>query len=367
MKKKVLVISGTRAEFGIFQSVITTLKGSDSLLPVLLVTGMHTLVKFGETINNIKDVETIVDYVVKVSSKGNMLSWLSEEITGIQQYCLKHPVDCILVLGDRDEAFAGAIVGSHLGIPVAHVHGGDITGKCIVDNYIRNAITQLSSFHFAATKKSFDRIIKMRGKNNVFVVGAPGIDQLKTTPKMEKEDMAVKYKLSMQKPWQLVIFHSSPLDKDIQIREQIETVIRAMDKIEGEKIWIYPNSDTGSDLFIKYLEQNRDKNSMHLYKNLDRSDFINFLRHVDVMVGNSSSGIIESTYFHLPVVNIGRRQKGREKSTNIISVGYDADEIIKAIRTATSTKFREQSRNARQLYGDGSSAVKIVSLLEKLL
>ena len=365
MKKNILVITGTRAEFGLLKSTIDELLLSKLLQPKLLVTGMHTLKKYGETINEIKKSNITINHIVQISQQGDMLDWLNEEISGIKNYCKENNIDCILILGDRDEPFAGAIVGSHLGIPIAHIHGGDISGKSNVDDYIRNAITQLSTFHFAATNRSAQKIIKMRGNKNVFIVGAPGIDAIKDFSKISKKALAEKMNLSLEKKWIIALIHPVPLEKKTALKKQIQVVLKAIDKINEEIILIYPNSDTGSNTFIYEIEKMRKKNNIHIFKNIKKDLFLNLLTHANLLIGNSSSAIIESTYFHLPVVNIGSRQEGREKSTNTISVGYDSNKILQAIKKALSDEFIKISQNAKQIYGNGKTGKKIVNILEK--
>ena len=180
MKKNVLIISGSRADFGLLEPIIFSLKKSNKFETLLLLTGMHTLKQYGYTVDDIKSRGYKISKIVPISKNGDMLSWFSEEIEGIYNFCSRNTVDLILVLGDRDEMLAGAIVGAHLGIPVGHVHGGDLSGESVVDSKNRNAITQFSTFYFAATKKSAKRISKMiQSDKNIYIVGAPGVDLIK--------------------------------------------------------------------------------------------------------------------------------------------------------------------------------------------
>lgn len=332
--KNVLIITGSRAEYGLLESTIKEMKKSKKLKPIVMVTGMHTLLKYGYTMD-------LIDYDARVyiTEEGTMLQWLSQMIKGIEMFCLSTKIDCIVVLGDRDEPLAGAIVGSHLGIPVAHIHGGDVSGNENVDNKSRHAITQLSEFHFTVTKKSYERVVKMKGKENVFMVGGPGIDTLLTTPiKKVKKHKA------------LIVLHPSPLDK-VSIKTQIDQVYQAVKDLDY--IWVYPNSDTGSDTFLKYLPKDA-------IENLERLDYINYMRTVDMLIGNSSSGIIEAMYFNLPVINIGNRQKGRETTDNVVNVPYNTAKIKYAIKHIKRHKVKP-------IYGNGTAGIKIIKHLEHLL
>lgn len=368
MKKNVLLISGTRAEFGLLESTIRALGKSTKLSASLLLTGMHTLRNYGYTADEVKSKGYDASAVVPVSPEGDMLLWLSEEIKGINRFCHKNNVDCILVLGDRDEMLAGAIVGTHLGIPVGHIHGGDISGETVVDSKNRDAITQLATFHFAATEKSAVRISKMRQSDeNVFVVGAPGVDLIKIIKTSRKDAVAQKFNINPLKKWVLVVMHPTPLLKNLTAQEQIRPLRDAFANSDFEIIWVYPNSDTGSDIFIKEMKRFAKRKKINLFKNLPREDFIGFLSAVDALVGNSSSGIVESTYFHLPVVNIGDRQTGRERSTNVIDSGYNREEITEAIKKAMSESFKKVCADSKPVYGIGNAGVNIVKILEEKL
>ena len=366
MKKNVLIITGSRADFGLLESTIKYLVISKKLESKVLATGMHTLESYGKTVNDISLRGIHVDFVVSVSEDGNMLKWLCEEIEGISVYCSENKIDCIVVLGDRDEALAGAIVAGHLGIPLAHIHGGDVTGAGTVDHQIRNAITQFASYNFTATKKSAERVMKMREKKHIYVVGAPGMDLVKDIPFSSKEKLAQKLSLLEDLPWIVILLHPVYLDKNWSVEMQITNVFNAVNTIKAEKIWIFPNSDTGSEKFIQQLEKYRFS-KIHFFSNLRRDDFINLLKQAKVLIGNSSAGIIESTFFNLPVVNIGDRQKGREKSSNVIQTDYNVPNIVNAIKIASSDKFSNKCKKIKKIYGDGSAGKKIVKMLEKYL
>lgn len=366
-RKKVLIVTGTRADFGLLQPIIDAILVRTYLAPMILATGMHTLKKYGFTINQIRSLGYKISGVVPISENGTMLSWLSEEIEGISNFCQKNTVDCVLVLGDRDEMLAGAVVGAHLGIPVAHVHGGDLSGQEVVDSKNRDAITQYATYHFAATKKSSQRISDIiQGDENIFTVGAPGVDFIKSAKIRSRNNVAKKFNLSVYKRWLMVIMHPAPLSQ-LSPEQQIKPLIEVLSRMDSEFIWIYPNSDIGSDIFIQEIIKFSKGKKISLFKNLPREDFVNLLATVDLLVGNSSSGIIESTYFHLPVVNIGDRQSERERSTNVIDCNYTKQQIASVIKKALSKRFKKNCQKARLIYGNGRAGKKISVLLERNL
>ncbi|MDP3900339.1 MAG: UDP-N-acetylglucosamine 2-epimerase [bacterium] len=364
-KKTILVVTGSRAEYGLLKSTVKEIIASKKLELKLLVTGMHTLKKYGLTINEIKKDKLPIANVVKISEKADMADALAQEIVGIKKYCQKNRPDLILVLGDRDEPFAAAIVGGHLGIPVGHIHGGDVSGV-VVDDYIRHSITKFSHLHFTASKYSQQRVLKLGEENwRVFNVGAPGWDSLKEEKFLSRQELADKFNLDKNRKWFLVLQHPAPLE-NISVAEQIKPTLKAIAGYEAEKIIIYPNSDTGSELVIKEINKYQGKSNYHLYKNLNRVIYLSLFKHCDVLIGNSSSGIIESGFFRLPTVNIGNRQLGREADKNVIHVNYNQADIKKAIELALADNFKKKIKVGKNIYGNGSAGKKIVKILENM-
>lgn len=363
--KKILVITGSRAEYGILRSTIDAIRASRSLELRLLATGMHTLSRHGLTVNEIKKDKIPLAAVVKIGQNDDMLTSLAKEIAGIRKYCLKERPDLIVVLGDRDEPFAGAIVGGHFKIPVAHIHGGDVTGY-VVDEYIRHAITKFSHLHFTASAKSYRRVLQLGEEPaRVFNVGAPGLDRIRQINFLDKPKLAKKYNLNPRKKWFLVVHHPTSLDK-VHFKQQIGPLFRALGgESAAEKVIILPNSDAGADVFFKEMKAYESKTDFHFYKNIPRDDYLNFLATADLLIGNSSSGIIEAGYFKLPVINIGNRQKGRECGKNVLHIGYGYNSIKTTLNKALSLKFHQVCRRSKHPYGRGLAGKKIVGIIEK--
>lgn len=363
--KKILVITGSRAEYGILRSTIEGIKLSKKLDLRLLVTGMHTLARHGKTIQEIKKDKMPIAAIVPIGQNDDMLTSLAKEIAGIRKYCLSNRPDMIVVLGDRDEPFAGAIVGGHLKIPVAHIHGGDVSGY-VVDEYIRHAITKFSHLHFTASSKSCRRVVQLGEEpSRVFNVGAPGLDQIRQINFLNKPKLAQKYNLDPKKKWLLSIHHPASLDK-VPFKQQVAPLLRALGRERAtEKIIILPNSDTGADVFFNEMKPYKNRMDFHFYENIPRDDYLNFLATADLLIGNSSSGVLEAGYFKLPVINIGNRQKGRECGNNVIHVGYDFISIMKAINKAMTPEFLAVCWRSKHPYGRGAAGQKIIGIIEK--
>lgn len=362
MKRKILYISGTRADFGLME---TTLKELDSELDLrIAVTGMHLMEEFGHTADEVKKEGFIIyelDSTFKEDNKSSMSEYVGRLIVLLTKLCTEIKPDIILLLGDRGEMLAGAIVGTYLGIATAHIHGGEISST--VDDYVRHAITKLSNIHLAASELSSKRIIGMgEEEKNVFVVGAPGLDAI-LNEELTK-DIFKKYDLKEENPIIILIQHPVSLEFN-KSAEQIKTTLDAIKETDDgtfQVIAIYPNSDAGGRAMIEVIES---YDNIKKYKSIPHKDFLSLMNVADLMIGNSSSGIIESPSFQLATINIGTRQEGREQSTNVINTNYDKEEIKKAIKTAL---YDEEFKNtpSKNPYGDGKTSKRILKILKTI-
>ena len=369
MNKKILVTTGTRAEYGILRPVLNEIIKSKKLQLYLTVTGTHLSKKHGYTINEIKHDGFKISSSFKMIPKDDTLFSLSKSIgKGILKFSEifnKVKPDLNLVLGDRGEMLASAIAASQMNIPNVHIHGGDVSGG--IDEYNRHAITKLSNIHFAATQKSKKRIIKM-GENpkNVFFTGSPSLDEIRQNKITDKKTLEKIYDIKFSGEEILLLQH--PVTTQIEFsKKQILNTLRAIVKLKKTTIVISPNSDPGNATIFKNIQIYSKKfDFIRLYNSLPRSDYLGLLKNCGVLVGNSSSGIIESSVFQTPVVNIGIRQAGREKGKNVINV---KDNSIKSINKAIvkSLKIKKLSKkSSNYIYGKGDTAKKIVKILEKI-
>lgn len=366
MKYKILFITGSRAEYGLMRSTLLRMKKSRLIDLRLLATGMHTLSKYGLTVRDVK--KDFPACRIAPIRGDDMLAVLAEEISGIKKYLEKNKPAAILVVGDRDEMFAGAIAGIHLNIPVMHISGGDESGPA-VDQYLRDSITIFSKLHLVQTARSKKNVIALGAdKKNTHIVGSAGLDQLKPAFFYKRRILARELKLKAEKEWLLVAFHPTPFEKE-SFTEQINSVLQAIKKFENEKeiIIIYPNSDTGSQVFIKKIEVLRRKNNYHIYKNIDRQKFLSLMYHSQAIIGNTSSGLIEAGYLKKPFILVGRRQYNREHGINTLPVPYNTDLIAKAIGSISNVGYQKILKDTKSIYrGDGVSE-KIIKHIEKFL
>lgn len=369
MKRKIAVVTGTRADYGIYYSVLKAIEKNLKLELQLIVCGMHLCPEFGMTVDEIeKDGFPIADRIetILASDTGSaMAKSIGLTLMNITQTLERLNPDVLVVLGDRGEMMAAALAATHMNIPVAHIHGGEVTGT--VDESIRHAVTKLSHIHFPATEDSKERILRMGEKEeNIFVTGAPGLDYIKNTECLSRDEMLKRFDLKDEKIF-VMTQHPITTERDMvewQIRQTLDAVV----ELGIQTIISYPNSDNGGREIIKVIEEYRAKyDFLKVFKNLSQVEYLSLLNIADAMIGNSSSGIIEAPSFKLPVINIGTRQEGRLRAVNVIDVGYEKEEILEGINKALHDgKYKEELKSCVNPYGDGNAGERISKYLGEI-
>jgi GDP/UDP-N,N'-diacetylbacillosamine 2-epimerase (hydrolysing) len=369
MTRKIAVVTGNRAEYGIYFPVLTAIQKSSKLDLSLIVTGMHLSDKFGHTVDEIEKDGFNIDAKIPLGlSEDSVVSMARDVgvcILGLTDAFEIIKPDILLVLGDRGEMLAAAIVGIYMNIPVAHLHGGEVSGT--VDESVRHAITKLSHIHFPATEESAERIRKL-GEDDfrIHVVGAPALDTIMAGNFVSKEEIGKRFDIDINKPIVIVVQHPVTTELDYverQIRETMDAVV----EFGEQTVVIYPNADAGGRQIIEIIEQYRNYTFIRIFKNLRHVDYLSLMRSADLMVGNSSSGIIEAPSFGIPVVNIGTRQIGRQRGQNVIDVDYDKDAIIKAINIGLYDKdFKCKASKCISPSGNGHAGTKVARILESI-
>lgn len=362
--RNICYVTGTRADYGLMQNTLRAIHSHSQLSLSLLVTGMHLLPEYGETWKEIvTDGLTIgVKVPVKLtgSSGAEMSIALGVQVTGFTQALIKLKPDVVLLLGDRGEMLAGAIAALHLNIPIVHIHGGELSGT--VDESIRHAISKLAHYHFTATEKSKERLIRM-GENpqHIFVTGAPGLDEIYQMTLADKATLYSQYGLELTRPLLLILFHPV-VQQANDATEQIKAVLDAALESGLQSLVIMPNADAGGSVIAEEISRYDSKTQIKTAIHVPRKDFLSLVAHADVMAGNSSSGIIEAASLNTPVVNIGDRQRCRERSLNVIDVSPVKSEIVEAIARSQQMKGQQWSN----VYGEGGASGRIVECLSSL-
>lgn len=367
--RKVAAVTGTRAEYGILYPVLKSIEAQPNLELFLIVTGMHLSHEFGYTVREIEDdgfrIDAKLDMLLSSDAPGSMAKSIGLGVISMAQTWEQLKPDIILVLGDRIEPLAATVAAAYMNIPVAHIHGGDICGS--VDNPARHAITKFAHIHFPATKESAERSIKLGEEEwRIHIVGSPALDVILNEPCIPPDELAKQFELDLSQPLILVVQHpvTTQVDKaPKQMRETLEAVV----ELGYPTVLIYPNSDAGGRRMIEVIKEFESYPSIRTFKSLPRREYLSLMGIATVMVGNSSSGIIEAPSFGLPAVNIGIRQEGRERSKNIIDVGYNKQRIIKAIGKAlTDEEFLKEVEKRENPYGDGKASQRIAEILSKI-
>ena len=367
MKRKVCVVTGTRAEYGLLKPVMEAVSQHPNLDLQLIVAGMHLSKEFGYTKNEIerdgfKIYEEVSMHPAKDSGKymakaiGNGIKRMTDKLD------ILNP-DILVILGDRIEALAAAIAAAYMNIPIAHIHGGD-KSRAGLDESIRHSLTKLAYIHLTATRKSAQRILKMgEDKWRIFVVGSPGINNIKKQRLLNCLLIHQRFGIDPVTDKYLVLLQHSVTTQSDEAASQIKKTIQAIKKSKLKTVIIYPNSDAGGRDIIKEISKLRTDLQFTIFKNLNNQEFYSLIAHASALVGNSSCGIIEAPYFGIPFVNIGIRQEGRERAGNVIDVPHDSNSIYKAIMRAVSQGHFLRLKNP---YSIKDTDKKIANILSKI-
>lgn len=368
MKKiKIAITTGTRAEYGIIRPLLYKINHSKKLHLVLIVTGSHLSKNHGNTIKEIKNdgfkIDAKINMVPKKDNGYHVAISIGKGIIQFSECFKKLKPDLNIIIGDRYEMLSSAIAAYHQNILNAHIHGGDKSGG--LDEYTRHAITKISNIHFAATKKSADRIKRM-GEDPRYILqtGSLALDEILERKISSLDEINKKHKLEL-KGDEIILLQHSDTNEPQNAKKQILATLNAIHKTKQNAIIIGPNIDTGNRIIKKTILKFTKYNSIKFCSSLPREDFLGLLKNCKLLIGNSSSGMIEATLFKIPVINIGNRQKNREHGPNVIDIEEFSEKlIINAIKKALS--IPKSKLKITSIYGKGKAAENIVKYLEKI-
>ncbi|MFX0066660.1 MAG: UDP-N-acetylglucosamine 2-epimerase [Candidatus Hermodarchaeota archaeon] len=370
MSKKIAVLTGSRAEYGILKPLLNQLLERKDFELVLLVTGLHLLKEYGHTIANIKKDKFKIDSIVEMyDEKETDVYYGAALARGIKNLSLelsKINPDLLIVLGDRLEPLAATLAAATLNIPIAHIHGGDKTDSGLIDESIRHSITRFAHIHFPATEDHKRRLIRMGEEPwRIFKVGSMGIDTIIQRKKIPRKELSKKLHFEINDKTFILIFHPVHLEEDLG--DQMREILEALKELELKTIILYPNNDPGNEKIITEIEKVRRLDNFRIFKNIEHDEYIDLLKHVAVIIGNSSSGIIEAPTLKIPVINIGSRNRNRGRTENIIYVDPKKDQIIEAINKALYDKdFRKKIKKIENPFGDGKTAERISQIIKEV-
>ncbi|MBR9824357.1 MAG: UDP-N-acetylglucosamine 2-epimerase (hydrolyzing) [Alphaproteobacteria bacterium] len=366
------VITTSRADFGIYRSVLEALAAAPDMDYGLFVSGMHLSPEFGLTAKLVEEsghpVWDNVEGLMSSDSEVGIAKSMGLTTLGFADAFARRRPDALIILGDRFEMHAAALAALPFRIPLAHIHGGEETEGAI-DNVLRHSLTKLSNIHFPATELSARRIRAMgEGADRVVVSGAPALDGLEKIPFLSRDELARRFNLPEVGPFILATYHPVTLEPERSFAE-LDALWQAVRDDPEPIVFTRANADTAGRAVNQKLEAfvSERPDRTYLVGTMGAQGYFSAMRAASVMVGNSSSGILEAASFDLPVVNIGDRQSGRERSTNVIDVNGDEAAIRAALAEARSPTLQARAKASKNVYGDGNAASRIVAGLRTFL
>ncbi len=366
--RTIAAVTVGRSDFGIYLPILRRIEADPQLRLQLIAGAAHLSAEFGHTINEVIAQGFRVDYQVPMLLSGDSPEQIAMS-TGLgvmgfaKAYAALRP-DMLLVIGDRLEMLAAAIAAAPFKIPIAHVHGGEVTHGAM-DDAFRHSMTKCSHLHFATTTEHARRIVQLgEHPDRVFVSGAPGLDNLKLIELLDRDALSRRLDISLEQRPLLVTYHPETLRFE-QTAENVDKLLSALEQISLPIVFTKPNADTNGRIIAERIAEfvSRRSNAW-LFDNLGTQVYFSLMKHAAAMVGNSSSGIIEAASFQLPVVNVGIRQQGRPCSGNVLHVTHDPKAIAEAVQLALSREFRSRVADMENIYGDGRAAEIIVKQLK---
>lgn len=348
MNKRIVFLTGTRADFGKLKSLIEITNDSKEFEVHVFATGMHLQRQYGGTVHEIQKCgyENIFQYINHTSEESMDLT-LASTIQGLSNFCREINPDLIVIHGDRVEALAGAIVGSLNNILVAHIEGGEVSGT--IDELIRHSVSKMSHSHFVANQTAQQRLIQMgEEEQSIFIIGSPDVDVMLSHKLPSLEFVKDYYEIPFEK-YAVVLFH--PVTTEISEMEiYANEIVSSLINSDDNYVVIYPNNDLGSNHIIEAYDQLEGNERFKVFPSLRFEYFLVLLKHAQFLVGNSSAGIREAPYYGLPVINIGTRQTNRSNSEDIVNCDYTSVSISNAL-----SQIKNHNPQPVELFGEGNS------------
>lgn len=371
--KRIGIMTGTRAEYGLLKSLMQEINKDNDLELYLIVSGMHLSPEFGMTYKEIEEdgfeINAKVEMLLSSDSPAGISKSIGLGVIGFVDEFQRADLDMLILLGDRYEALSAAISAMVMRIPIAHLHGGELTEGAI-DEGIRHSITKMSYLHFTSTEQYRNRVIQL-GENpeRVFYVGALGVENIKKINLMTKEELEKSIHFEIDENTVVVTYHPVTLENNT-VEEQFLNLLKVLDRNPKIRmIFTKANADTNgrivNELIDKYTAQNSERACA--FMSLGQKRYLSALKYCRIVIGNSSSGIIEAPSFGKPIINIGDRQKGRICADSVINCGYTQQEIQQAMETALTKEFENKASNCRNPYEKENTAANIISVIKDYL
>lgn len=370
MKRKICVVTGTRAEYGRLENLMRSVKEDESLCLQIVATAMHLSPEYGLTYKKIEEDGFHIDEKIEMLLSSDSVTGVAKSIgigiIGMADAFARLRPDIVVVLGDRYEALAAAQAAMVANIPIAHIHGGELTGGAI-DDAIRHAITKMSNVHFVASDDYKKRILQMgEDPSKVFTVGSPGNDNIASMQFLDLDELERELGFSLGNKFFLVTYHPVTIQSATQT-DAIKILFHALDRFPEYKIiFTKANSDAGGRRINQLIDVYTNENKHRVFSSvsLGQLRFLSAMKYSCAVIGNSSSGLLEAPLFHVPTVNIGHRQDGRKQEASVLSCGEDLDEIVQCIKKAVSKDFKNVISDMMIPYMDGAVHLRIKEILK---
>lgn len=371
MKKKICFVTSSRADYGLLKGLINEMSNSPRFEIHLIISGSHLMSEFGSTLEEIESNSNLTIHILKFNteliSRIDQCDSISEIIGEAKKVMVNIEPHALVLLGDRFEMLGFAISSTILGIPIAHIQGGEVTTGSMDDTY-RHTISKMSALHFVANSEFRNRLIRMgESPDRIHIVGSLGIDTLASTQFLEKKQLEKLLHTKIESPSMILTYHPDSIHVEDAIR-QVEIVIQALENFPAMNIYI-----TGANADIFGLEVNKifkkfaqNKSKVHFFESLGQLIYHSLIKQVDLVAGNSSSGIIEVPWLGKPTVNIGERQNGRPKSNSILDVPIQVTAISNAIEAVLRVKPIESSVKTEYPYGIPGAKKKIINIISEI-
>lgn len=365
-KRRIGVVTTSRADYSHLYWPLRELDAQPDVELGIFVLGAHLSPEFGNTVREIERdgfcTRARIECLLSSDTDTGMAKTIGLATLGLADALTAWRPDLLLLIADRYEMLAPASVALALRIPIAHIEGGEVS-QGAVDDAVRNALTKLAHIHFTSTPTARRRVIAMGEEPwRVHHAGAPSLDHLRRSSLLPRDALQAKLGIDLTAPTLVVAYHPVTILSDTTV--EADAFFAALEQVRGQILFVYPNADAGSRVLIERTEALRKtREHTHIFVNLDAITYWSLLNHADVLVGNSSSGIMEAASFALPVVNVGMRQQGRERAANIIDTPPEKESILASIERALVPEFRVRLRGMTNPYGNGTAAATIAQVL----
>lgn len=366
MKRTIAVITTSRADYSHLYWPLRDLSANENVDLKIIALGSHLSPEFGNTIEEIEkdglEIDSRIECLLSSDSDVGMAKTIGMATLGLADLFGKMRPHVLLLIADRYEMLAPASVALALRIPTAHIEGGEVSEGAI-DDAVRNALTKMSHIHFTSTHAARERVIAMGEEEwRVHRAGAPSLDHLRRRTLLGRDQVEERLAINLQTPTILVAYHPMTIARDTL--QEVAALFTVLEALPDQILFCYPNADAGSRALIdrtKMFIARRGHGK--IFTNLDVVTYLSLLRQVNMLVGNSSSGIMETPSFSLPTVNVGLRQQGRERARNILDADAQANSILEAVMTARRPEFRQSLSGMANPYGEGFASETIVRVL----